>query len=87
MKTKILLLSLSLLLLIPNFIKKDINGVAVYNKQERFNPALTSIQSIDHLEQFVDDSAASQMISIYSEKYTALLALEMAWRQRLILKI
>ena len=74
MKTKILLLSLSLLLLIPNFIKKDINGVAVYNKQERFNPALTSIQSIDHLEQFVDDSAAAQMISIYSEKYTALLA-------------
>ncbi len=74
MRTKVLLISLSVLLLIPNFIKMDINGEAVYNKTERFNPRLAHIQSIDDLEKYVDDYAASQFVSIYSEKYSALLA-------------
>ena len=74
MKTRILLISLSVLLLLPNFIRKDINGVPVYNKIERYNPRLGNITSVDQLEAYVDDQAAQKQISIYSEKYTALLA-------------
>ena len=74
MRTKILLLFLSVLLAVPNFIKKNINGEPVYNKLERFDPSLANINSIDKLEKYVDDSAAVTFINIYSEKYTALLA-------------
>lgn len=74
MKTKALLISLSVLLLIPNFIKKDINGESTYNKVERFDPHLGNINSIDKLEKYVDAEAAIKHININSEKYAALLA-------------
>ena len=74
MKTRILLVSLSALLVIPNFIEKDINGEPVYNGVERFNPRLACLNSTDKLERYVDDNAALQQINIYSEKYMALLA-------------
>lgn len=74
MKTRVLLISLSVLLLLPNFIRKDINGVPEYNKIERYNPRLGNITSVEELEAYVDNQAAQQQISIYSEKYTALLA-------------
>ena len=61
-------------MLVPNFISSDIIGRPAYNKVERFNPELGSITTIDELEAYVDDSAASQMISTYSDRYTALLA-------------
>lgn len=74
MKTRILLISLSVLLIIPNFINKDINGVSAYNNTERFDPRLCSINSVDKLDKYVDAEASTKFISIYSEKYTALLA-------------
>lgn len=74
MKTNIILIALSALLVIPNFISWDINGKSKYNHIERFDSRLSDIKSIADLERFVDDSAASQHINIYSEKYTALLA-------------
>lgn len=74
MKTRILLLSLSVLLIIPNFINMDINGSASYNNVERFDTRLTNINSINKLEEYVDAEAAKKSIPIYSEKYVALLA-------------
>src|SRR6188768_3574523 len=74
MKTKVLLISLSALMLIPNFINKDINGEAKYNNIERFDPHLGNINSINKLEKYVDSEASVKHINIYSEKYAALLA-------------
>lgn len=74
MKTKILLISLSVLLIIPNFIRMDINERPVYNKVERYDPRLSCINSIDKLDKYVEAEAGLKQIPIYSEKYTALLA-------------
>lgn len=74
MKTKVLLISLSALLLIPNFIRKDINGESKYNNIERFDPRLGNINSINKLEKYVDAEASVKHINTYSEKYAALLA-------------
>lgn len=73
-KSNTILISIAIFLLLLNFIDVDINREARYNQVERFDPKLSSITSLDQLEQFVDDSAASQQINIYSHKYTALLA-------------
>ncbi len=74
MITKILLISLSLLLAIPNFINRDINEQVPYDQKERFYPALTNINSIDKLEKYVDDVASLKNIKTYSAEYVAVLA-------------
>lgn len=74
MKTKILLISLSALLLIPNFINWDINGKSSYNKIERFDKHLNSINSIEKLDEYIDAEASVKRIRTYSEQYIALVA-------------
>ena len=74
MKIKILLISLSVLLVIPNFIDRDINGEPVYNQKEKFRPDLSSINSINKLEKLVDACAALKHINTHSEMYATLLS-------------
>ena len=72
--TKTILIALAILLAVPNFIKRDINGTAVYNQKERYNPELSSIQSIDELEAYVDKAAALKNFTPGSGEYATLLA-------------
>jgi hypothetical protein len=70
----IVLLSLSLLLLLPNFIRKDINEQVPYDGKERYRPELASIQTVSELEQYTDRCAASKNFELHSLEYTAMLA-------------
>jgi hypothetical protein len=74
MMMKSILILLAVVLAVPNFIHKDIIGESVYNQKERFVPGLTSIQTVDHLEQYIDRAAAMKQIKPGSEAYTALIA-------------
>jgi hypothetical protein len=71
---KTILIALAILLAAPNFINMDINGLSEYDQKERFNPALSSINSIDELEEYVDRCAALKNIPPHSDEYTAVLA-------------
>ena len=65
---------LSLLLAIPNFIKKDINAQIPYDNKEKYIPELSSINSIEKLEKYVDDSASALHIEQHSPEYALLLS-------------
>lgn len=66
---KILLLTLTVLLVIPNFISLDMHVPSVYNNKEKFNPGLGHINSIPALEHYTDSIAAVQNIHINSLQY------------------
>ncbi|HMJ48462.1 MAG TPA: hypothetical protein VK498_14110, partial [Ferruginibacter sp.] len=70
---KVLLLSLSVLLALPNFIEKDISDPSVYNQKEKFSPSLSTINSTDKLERYADNLAIQKNISTYSVDYCILL--------------
>jgi len=70
---KSLLITLAVLFAVPNFINTDINERFSYNNIERFHPVLSSINSIDKLEKYVDDIAASKHIDFKTPEYTLLL--------------
>ena len=74
MNLKPLLISLAVVLAVPNFIRSDINEQFVYNNTERFNPALANINSIDKLEKYVDREARIKNIDIHSPEYAVLLS-------------
>lgn len=62
MKLNILLLALSIILIVPNFIDKDINDTEAYNNTERYYPFLQSLNTVDELESYIDVMAASKGI-------------------------
>jgi hypothetical protein len=66
---KPLLIALSLLMLIPNFINKDINEKLPYNQLEKYDPSLSYINSIDKLEKYIDNNAAAKNIAPGSPEY------------------
>ena len=74
MNVKPLLISLAVILAVPNFIKQDINEQLPYNHVERYHPVLASINSIDKLEKSVDNEAAAKKIDIHSPEYAQLLS-------------
>ena len=74
MNLKPLLITLSVILAVPNFIPLNINEELAYNKTERFSPLLSSINSIDKLENYVDQEAAIKKIDIHSPEYALLLS-------------
>jgi hypothetical protein len=63
-----------MLLVIPNFINRDINEQVAYDQKERFYPGLARINSIDKLEKYVDATASLKKIDTRSSDYTSLLA-------------
>lgn len=69
---KVLLLSLTILLALPNFIEKSIGEPAVYNQKEKFSPSLATINSADKLERYTDNLAIQKNISTYSVDYCIL---------------
>jgi hypothetical protein len=70
---KILPVALALLFLLPNFFSKDINPVLPYNLKEKFDPALSFINSVSLLESYTDSIAASKQITEGSYEYAELL--------------
>jgi len=70
---KVLLIMLSAMLVVPNFIDANINKKNEYNNKEEFSPALTYIRSLDKLEQHTDSIAAVQHIPQGSADYFILL--------------
>jgi hypothetical protein len=65
---------MAILLAVPNFINKDINEQFAYNNTERYYPSLSSINSIDKLEKYVDYTAAIKKIDVKSPEYNVLLS-------------
>ena len=53
---KPILIALSAVLLIPNFIDIDINERLDYDHKELFDPSFSRINSIDKLEQYIDST-------------------------------
>lgn len=71
---KYVFIIMALLLALPNFIDRDINGVPVYNGMERFSPTLSSINSTDKLEMYIDGCAAMENIEVGTGQYDSLVA-------------
>jgi len=76
----ILLILLSLVLLAPNFIDKDINEVLPYDQKEQFDPALSSIKSTDMLERHIDSVIAAQHLRKDMVEYTVAIASAIRYR-------
>jgi hypothetical protein len=74
MNIKPLLTISAFLLAVPNFINIDINERFDYNHKERYLPVLSSINSIDKLEKYVDEEAAVKHIGTQTPEYALLLA-------------
>lgn len=70
---KMLLIALSGLLLLPNFIHKDINPGLAYDKKEKFDPAFSYINSIGKLDTYTDSIAREKNIISGSFEYVELL--------------
>jgi len=69
-----LLIFLSAVLLVPNFIDKDINEILPYDQKEQFDPGLSYIQSIDKLEKHIDSVIAADKLSKDMVEYTIAIA-------------
>jgi len=54
MKTNALLVFLTLILFVPNFLNRDINHNETFNHKERYIPELHAIKSINELEKIID---------------------------------
>ncbi|MFZ4771745.1 MAG: hypothetical protein ACOYLO_16295, partial [Ferruginibacter sp.] len=63
---KSILIAFTLLLLIPNFIHRDINDQLAYDGKEKFEPGLVALNSLDQLEQYIDKAAAELHLSVQS---------------------
>ncbi len=64
---------LSILFLVPNFINKDINEFLPYDKLEKFNPKLDSLNDIDKIERYVDNITAENNLKSQTFEYVAAL--------------
>ena len=73
MKNSILIF-LSVVFLVPNFINIDINEVLPYDQKEQFDPNLSYLQSIDGLEKYIDSIVAEKKISRDSVDYVVTIA-------------
>lgn len=76
----LLLIVLSLLLLLPNFIDKDINEVLQYDHREQFNPGMSYINSIDKLEQHIDSMIAAGHIQPNSVAFVTTITTAIRYR-------
>lgn len=74
MKTNILLILLTVLFIVPNFIDRDINDKDVFNQKERYFPALQTVNSIHSLEQFIDKEARAKGIKFSDPEYPHLVS-------------
>jgi hypothetical protein len=70
---KPVLIGISLLLLLLNFITSDINPTLAFDKKEKFDAGLSYINSINKLEAHTDSLAAAQYIQTTSIQYVELL--------------
>ncbi len=78
---KPLLIALSAILAMPNLLDRDIQADrAGYNGKEKFSPQLSSINSIDKLEAFVDAAATDKKVSIGSVAYLEILENTVSYR-------
>ena len=71
---KTLLIGFSLMLALPNFISRDINEKLTYDQKERYYPSLSGINTIDKLENFVDQTADQRNIRAGDPAYPLLLS-------------
>lgn len=69
-----ILIALSLIFLIPNFINIDINEVLPYDHKEQYDPNLSYLRSMDGLEKHVDSLLAQKQISRDSVDYVVTMA-------------
>lgn len=72
--TKTLLLALAALMLLSlNFIKKDINATAYatppYDHKEKFDPALSSLQTVDQLDNYIQQVTTSKNLQPGTVEY------------------
>jgi hypothetical protein len=77
---KPLLIALSAILVLPNFVDRDIQPQQTYNGKEKFSPQLSFINSIEKLEEFTDNAAADKHIPIGSMAYMEILENVVAYR-------
>lgn len=77
---KPILIILSALLLSLNFINIDINEKFVYDQKEQFNPALSYVNSIDRLEQYIDSTIVVKSINKDSAEYVVKIAEAIRYR-------
>ncbi len=68
-----LLILLTLLLLLPNLVQRDIHPTLSYDGKERFDPALSRLNSVALLENYTDSLAAAQGIERGTFAYAELL--------------
>jgi hypothetical protein len=70
---RLLLIAITVLLLAPNFFNKDLNRDAYYtppyDNKEKYNPALGYINSLDKLENYIDNVAEQHHIKKGSLDY------------------
>jgi hypothetical protein len=65
-------LLLSVIFLVPNFMNRDINEFLPYNKLEKFDKSLVSLNSISKLEKFTDSIASNRQIKTGSLAYAVM---------------
>jgi hypothetical protein len=70
---KILLISLSVLLLIPNFFNKDLIPPLSYDQKEKFDPSMMRLDNIQSLEAYTDSLAAAKGVKTDSYEYLEVL--------------
>jgi len=71
--SKGLLILLTLLLLLPNLVQRDIHPTLSYDGKERFDPSLSRLRSVSLLENYTDSLAAVKGIERGSFAYAELL--------------
>lgn len=75
-----ILILLSALLLLPNFIDRDINKQFAYDNIEKFTPSLLRIQTAEEMEAYTDSLAFTKGINVSSLQYFVLLENNIAER-------
>jgi hypothetical protein len=71
---KPVLILLSAILLVPNFIDRDINEVLPYDHKEMYDPGLSYINNIDKLEKHIDSVATASSVPVQSVEYVTTIA-------------
>lgn len=66
---KYIYILLAVIFLIPNFINKDINEPFVYDKKEKYDPQMDTINSVNKLEAYADNKAAQNNYKTQSLQY------------------
>jgi hypothetical protein len=71
--SKLLLITITVLLLVPNFFNKDLNADAYYtppyDNKEKYDPSMGQINSLDKLEKYIDHIAGQKNIKTGSLEY------------------